>query len=69
MRSISVDRLIQGEVGCRVVECLIQRGIRLRERLGESSNIFIKVAFALRSSNRRSRSVVIVEGLGSQQAQ
>jgi hypothetical protein len=61
MRSISIDGLVEREVGSRVVESLVQCGVGARSLVRESSNELVEEALSLSSGNRRTGAVVVVK--------
>ena len=63
MGSISVDGLVQREVGRGVVVGEVQGRRRSGERVREAGNELLEVPLPLSSGDWRSRAVVVVEGL------
>lgn len=61
VRGVRVDGLLEREICRRVVKCLVQRRVGSRVFAREARDVFVQVSFALRSSNRRARTVVVVE--------
>jgi hypothetical protein len=59
--SISVDGLVQREVGRGIVVGEVKGGRRSWKRVREAGNKLLEVPLALGSSNRRSRAIVVVE--------
>jgi hypothetical protein len=61
--SISVDGLVQREVGRGIVAGEVKGRRRSWKRVREAGNKLLEVPLALGSSNRRSRAIVVVERL------
>jgi len=59
--SISIDGLVQREIGRGIVVGEVQRRRRSGERMRESGNPLLEVSLPLGSGDRRSRTVVVVK--------
>lgn len=63
MCCISIDRLVEGEIGRIVVIGLVQRRVGSWIRASETPNPFLKVSFTLGSGYGTSCTVVVIECL------